>query len=1590
MPRKSRFIGIFLIGLPDKKISLFHFGQQLSGNTNTIGAFRFVFLTDRFTQCVANFRLKLKYVQTGNVTHTNILARTMKVENTVDFSLSILIEALFGTIMGYCENYKKHRQIHKFSINEIIIMAKDNTTPRSYTLRLRGADNNDRTWREHLWRTHAAVNLGAKIFGDFLLTFCGGISHKLVDEFANQKGMGETKDRRIILALSWLSVEDKAGAPKKKYRVEPAETENALRNILEKRGINKNEIDSWLVDCRNSINAAIREDAVWVNRSMMFDALQKEWDIEINENDLWDFLACKVVVNTIIKPEQYMQPALPKEDKKKKKQNNDDDGEQEGESSQNPKQDKPKEMSKAALNWLSKRLGSGEGSNFEKIANNLHDLYQWCLSNQESLTGVSGFEFDEMLQKSNLSLKFDKSGKGVNGKLKSIYEVQSVSSDEIEKLIQITEKAYKEAKSKINGKGIRPYAQMIKERIEQETGFTYVQTDAKTGKVNDNGCHIFCVMLDHAARKIISRLSGIKNQELKRIKSEEGGQVFEKLKSENPEIVQLLDDYCQERSKNSNADDAYRIRKAALGGWEEVVTVWKVCNNETERKEAAGRQQDNENIKKFGDINLFRDLAKDEYCLLWANTDLLKNYATGQQAEYDKRRFKVPTYRHPDPLKHPVYCDYAESRPNVSFTVRQYFKNLKNAKPKKPKGKEQQETLQLRRIHLDLIDANDGSLQQNFALRWQGKRLAKDIGLDVIEISEGKSTEDIPRFDRFGQIDTLESKPMALAIYEDKWWYSRLQVSRKELDQLAKVVKKDGGNPFDRTTWCEKALKMLGHLKWFVSFSPKLCYPGTWNRYLRKMFNEVKASIVDDPTRKNKKKTIYEARDCHDDVMFFELPFIGDGISGGIGRLSGIPHLRILAMDLGHRFGASCAVWEVISKKDIEKAAAEHGQEPPEKCDLSFFLKTKDNKTLVFRRIADDSAKEACWARLERQFTIKLQGEDDAHKPRKTTTEEIDEAKLFLKHLGRELSSDDEKELNHIDTQLTLLMNAFRLALRRHSDLIRVARDVKADVKILPGNKEESLKDEEKPTFVLNAIRTWFNLRQTRRWICHEQINTLWEEYIVPLMNADTKELDAIASAEKKKSDNELPERSLQKRKADQKTWDEAFQLVADALLKQGQKKLKQIAAEFDHIWREHDDEMRQRMREIRRLVMPRQGLKKSEKKKKITKEFRKKISRRGGLSMARINLIRELYQVAKAFYMRPGGGKDKIERGDDSIKNFGQRILKAHEELRRNRVKQLASRIVEAALGLGQEKKPVKFNSPKTDGKNTLLRLLDQKRDHKAPENPRFAPCHAIVIENLDNYRPDQKQTRREARMLMQWASAKTRDLLKEHCQLYGLFLMEVSANYTSRQDSRTGKPGMRCKEIPAIQFKEPKGYLQKLIDRIEKKKEDRSPREKLIAAIAKKCEKITPDVLKNMRAFRIPWQGGDLFVAAGTENMGIQADLNAAANIGLKALTNQESPIAHWRVTCNRKGLIDFKDNGGKKNEIAILKNAKDHKFLDEKQIEKAKGEKSVNAWRNVSTDPLKQGNWEYTVTYWRNVEEIVCRKLAEYNKLDDDVSF
>ena len=119
------------------------------------------------------------------------------------------------------------------------------------------------------------------------------------------------------------------------------------------------------------------------------------------------------------------------------------------------------------------------------------------------------------------------------------------------------------------------------------------------------------------------------------------------------------------------------IRPRAIAGWEVVVRRWSRSDCTTEqdritavREAQAGRDED----EKFGDIQLFEALASDEPACVWRidgkpDATPLKVYVAARYARERQVRFKVPAYRHPDALSHPVFCDFGTSRWDGRFAI---------------------------------------------------------------------------------------------------------------------------------------------------------------------------------------------------------------------------------------------------------------------------------------------------------------------------------------------------------------------------------------------------------------------------------------------------------------------------------------------------------------------------------------------------------------------------------------------------------------------------------------------------------------------------------------------------------------------------------------------------------------------------------------------------------------------------------------------------------------------------------------------------------------------------------------------------------
>jgi hypothetical protein len=532
------------------------------------------------------------------------------------------------------------------------------TTQRAYTLKLTAADPQDQSWRKALWLTHEAVNKGAKAFGDWLLTLRGGLDHTLAAD--------ERRDRRILLALSWLSVESKNGSPPAASGLIVAtggdrqddrnrKVVAALKDILKSRRLASNDIDAWIKDCEASLSAAIRDDAVWVNRSQAFDTAAKHVGHSLSRRELWDMLE-----RFLGSPEVYLAPRGRTED---------DEAEEEATA------EKAKDLVQKAGQWLSSRFGTGKGADFSRMAEVYKKIGEWAGKASSGIAGDKAIAdlaaaLNEFSPASNdlqgvLGLI---SGPGYKSATRNLLNQfankTSVTQSDIQSLQKKAADDSQKCTANTGAKGQRPYSVAVLKQVESVCGFRYLQ-DGGAARHSE-----FAVMLDHAARRVSLAHTWIKRAEAERRRFEEDAN----RKANVPLAVKTwLDKFCSERSGALGALEPYRIRRRAVDGWDKVVRAWAKCASEAERAGAVGAVQAEcqANDEKFGDIQLFEALADDDAVCVWhkdgdcaksPDPQPLIDYVLANDAESKKRRFKVPAYRHPDALLHPVFCDFGKSR----------------------------------------------------------------------------------------------------------------------------------------------------------------------------------------------------------------------------------------------------------------------------------------------------------------------------------------------------------------------------------------------------------------------------------------------------------------------------------------------------------------------------------------------------------------------------------------------------------------------------------------------------------------------------------------------------------------------------------------------------------------------------------------------------------------------------------------------------------------------------------------------------------------------------------------------------------------
>jgi hypothetical protein len=308
---------------------------------------------------------------------------------------------------------------------------------------------------------------------------------------------------------------------------------------------------------------------------------------------------------------------------------------------------------------------------------------------------------------------------------------------------------------------------------------------------------------------------------------------------------------------------------------------------------------------------------------------------------------------------------------------------------------------------------------------------------------------------------------------------------------------------------------------------------------------------------------------------------------------------------------------------------------------------------------------------------------------------------------------------------------------------------------------------------------------------------------------------------------------------------------------------------------------------------------------------------------MARIEQLSELrrrWQSLNQSLRRQIGDKPLTasQLRNDPIPDPCPDILTKLENIREQRVNQTAHLILAHALGL-------KLRTPQMSRESR--RLTDTHGEYEKSREP----VDFIVLEDLSRYLSDQGRAKSENTRLMKWCHRAISAKVKMLAEPFGIPVLETPAAYSSRFCSLTGIAGFRATEIgweDRNRFPWRSILQDDLVDLrskvVHQATSQRASLERRIqiaeivmqqfGALQKISESDNPH-----RTLLAPQAGGSMFLTARevdhpapsanrkhfdkTSVLPMQADLNAAANLALRAVAHASSAHIHHRLRTERK---------------------------------------------------------------------------------------
>ncbi len=320
-----------------------------------------------------------------------------------------------------------------------------------------------------------------------------------------------------------------------------------------------------------------------------------------------------------------------------------------------------------------------------------------------------------------------------------------------------------------------------------------------------------------------------------------------------------------------------------------------------------------------------------------------------------------------------------------------------------------------------------------------------------------------------------------------------------------------------------------------------------------------------------------------------------------------------------------------------------------------------------------------------------------------------------------------------------------------------------------------------------------------------------------------------------------------------------------------------------------------------------------------------KKLRGQRGLSLKRIQQLAEMRRrcqsLNRSLQHIPGErSRDGASRRGVELPDPCPDILVKMDHIKEQRIHQLAHDILAQALGLRLRVHQLNVSDRRKQDRHGEYELIPGRK-----------PVDFVVIEDLEFYATTQRRAKSENAKLMLWSRRELRKKLLELCETYGLPVIETSPDYTSKFDARSGGPGFRAAEITPDSKKQPrwrkilerwKRHLagEKISDRQSVREHERVAQLFEMLSLANE-ERRSTDKRNPWRTFYVPQRGGTLFISTADESGPVQADINAAINLGLRAIAAPECHQIHSRVRLDRE-MNEFKPRRKSKREEARWK--------------------------------------------------------------------